>query len=35
MLNNNNETFISEKEVPLEIMKYYKNKISLLSLYLL
>jgi hypothetical protein len=35
MLNNINETFISETEVPLEIMKYYKNKISLLSLYLL
>ena len=35
MLNNNNDTFFSEKEVPLEIMKYCKNKIALLSLYLL
>jgi len=32
---NNNDIFIQEKEAPLEIMKYCKNKFTLLSLYLL
>ena len=32
---NNNDYFSTEKKTPLEIMEYCKNKISLLSLYLL
>jgi hypothetical protein len=32
---NNNDIFIHEKEFPLEIMKYCKNKFAILSLYLL